>query len=75
MISFESLSKADVSKWLSFGLIALAAIQIYYVREMVAALILFAVLFCVAGATTLTLFLLDRAGQRTLAWASKKYWV
>ena len=56
--------------WL--GLITLAAFQVYYLREMVAALIIFSVLFTVVGATALMLILLDRASQRTLAWAGKK---
>ena len=73
MISFRAVSKTDFYRWVWFGLITLVAIQIYYVREMVAALILFSVLFVCVGVTALTLFLLDRAGQHALAWAGKKY--
>jgi hypothetical protein len=54
-----------------FGLITLAAIQFYYVQEMVAALIIFSVLFAFVAVMALILFLLDRASQLTLAWAWK----
>jgi hypothetical protein len=72
MISFRSVSKADVRRWMWFGLFTLAAIQVYYVREMVAALIIFSFLFTFVGVTALILFLLHRTSQRTLAWAGKR---
>ena len=56
-----------------FGLVTLAAIQFYYVQEMVAALIIFSVLFVFVALMALILFLLDRACQLTLAWAWKKW--
>jgi hypothetical protein len=56
-------------KWMWFGLAALAAIQLYYVQEMLAALLIFAVLFAVVSAVALTVYLLDRAGERALDWA------
>jgi hypothetical protein len=40
--------------------------QIYYLQEMLAALILFAILFSCGAAVLLLLFLLDRAGQSTI---------
>jgi len=52
-----------------FGLAALAAIQLYYVQEMLAALLIFAVLFAVVSVAALTVYLLDRAGERALDWA------
>jgi hypothetical protein len=39
---------------------------IFYVQEMLAALILFAVLFSCVAAVVLTLFLLDRAARSTI---------
>jgi hypothetical protein len=50
------------------GCVAVAASKMYYLREMFAALILFAVLFSSVLAVLLTLFLLDRAGEATIAW-------
>jgi hypothetical protein len=72
MISFGSFSGTGMHRWPWPGLIALTAIQVYYVREMVAALIIFSVLFCGVGVTALTLFLMDRASQLTLAWTGRK---
>ena len=40
--------------------------EIYYLQEMLAALILFAVLFSGGAAVLLMLFILDRAGQSTM---------
>jgi len=56
-----------------FGLITLAAIQFYYLQEMVAALIIFSVLFAFVAVMALILFLLDCACTLTLAWAWKKW--
>ena len=72
MISFRSISKTGVRRWMWFGLIALAAIRLYYVQEMVAALIMFSVLFAFVAVMALILLLLDRASKRTLAWAGEK---
>lgn len=48
------------------ALAAFAATRIYYLQEMLAALILFAVLFSSVAALLFLLFLLDRAGKATL---------
>jgi hypothetical protein len=56
-------------KWIWLGLAALLALQIYYVQEMIAALILFAVLFAITLLVVALLFGLDLAGQRAAAWA------
>ena len=47
---------------------ALAAMQSYYVWEMLAALLLFSIGFAVVGLVILILFLLDRGLYRALAW-------
>jgi hypothetical protein len=70
VISLKSVSNCKARKWILFGLAALAAIRLYYVQEMIAALVLFLVLFAIAAGAALTLLLLDCAGQRTLAWAA-----
>lgn len=49
------------------GVIALVALQLYYVREMLALLILFAVFFAVATGIVLALYLVNRAGQYSLS--------
>jgi hypothetical protein len=59
-------------KRLWIGLAALAALQIYFVRELMAALVLFSVLFAVVATVVLIVYLFDRASQRTLAWAEPK---
>jgi uncharacterized membrane protein YraQ (UPF0718 family) len=69
VISLKSVSNSKVRKWILLGFAALAAIRLYYVREMIAALAIFSVLFALAAGAALMLFLLDRASQRTLAWA------
>jgi hypothetical protein len=56
-------------KWLWIGLAAFAALQVYLVRELIAALVLFSVIFAVVTVAAVVLYLLDRASQRTLEWA------
>jgi hypothetical protein len=56
-------------KWVLIGLGALPALRIYYVREMVAALMIFSILFVAGAIVVLVLFLLDLASQRLISWA------
>ncbi len=72
MICLKSVSNSKVRKWALLSLAALAAIRLYQVQEMIAALAIFSVLFALAAGAVLMLFLLDRAGQRTLAWAAPR---
>jgi type IV secretory pathway TrbD component len=53
--------------WL--GLAVPVALQLYYVQEMIAAFVIFCILFALAAGAGLLLFILDRASERTLAWA------
>jgi hypothetical protein len=76
VISFRQLSHklagTDTKKWIWIGLAGLAAvptIRLYYVREMIAALIMFSVLFVGVAALVLIVFLLDRASQHAMIWA------
>jgi|SRR6185437_4418988 len=71
-MSLKSVPKKSAKKWLGYGLAAGAAVQLYYVQEMIAALIIFAVLFAVVAAGALFLFILDSVGQRTVAWAEPR---
>lgn len=72
MICLKSVSNSKALKWTLLGVAALAAIRLYQVQEMIAALAIFSVLFALAAGAVLTLFLLDRASQRTLAWAAPR---
>ncbi len=49
------------------GAVLLASSRLYYVQEMLAALILFAVLFSCMAAALLMLYVLDRAGEAAIA--------
>jgi hypothetical protein len=48
------------------AVVGVAAMRVYYVQEMLAALILFAILFGCVAVVLLLLFMLDRAGQAVL---------
>ena len=65
----HAVTEKKARKWMWIGLAALVAIQLYYVQEMLAALLLFSILFALGAGVAVVLFLLDRASQRTLAWA------
>ena len=65
----QRLPAAITRKWLWFGLAAAFALRFYYVREMIAALIIFSVLFAAAAVLALVVFLLDRASQQIVIWA------
>jgi hypothetical protein len=69
VISFRSVGGKQKQKWVWVGLAALAAIQLYYVQEMLAALLLFSILFVFVSAVVLVLILMDRGIYRTLVWA------
>ena len=56
--------------WL--GLAAFVALQIYFVQEMLAALVLFTGVFVVVAFIALVLYLVDRAGQWGLGWAGNQ---
>lgn len=71
MISLQRLPRklsAPSTKWLWIGLAAVPAIRLYYVREMIAALMIFTVFFVGAATVVLIFFLLDLASQRIMAW-------
>lgn len=60
--------KADPwRKWLWVFLGAVLVGQMYYVREMLAALVLFAVVFVVCGTIAGVVYLLGRAGESTIS--------
>ena len=62
MFAWRRVSE-KAAKWILIGVTAMVAMRFYYVREMLAALVLFSVLFgCVAAALAL-LFIIDRAAR------------
>ena len=67
--SLREVNTKKARKWLWIGLAALAALQVYFVQELMAALLLFSVLFAIVAAAVLVVYMFDRAGQRTVAWA------
>ena len=56
-------SEPRARKWVWIGVVAFVALQIYFVQEMVAALVLFTGLFMVCALIALVLYLIDRAGR------------
>jgi len=54
------------------GLAAFVALQIYFVQEMLAALMLFTGVFAVIAIVALILYLVDRAGQWSIGWAGQR---
>lgn len=51
------------------GCAAVPAIRLYYVQEMIAALIMFSILFLVVSVVVFFLFLLDLAVGQIITWA------
>jgi antibiotic biosynthesis monooxygenase (ABM) superfamily enzyme len=71
-MSYELVCQWRVRIWILVALIIIGATRVYYVREMLAALIIFSALFGLVATIVLTLFLiwflLDRASQLALGW-------
>src|SRR5260370_37712918 len=65
----NKLAGTNTKKWIWITLAALPAIRLSYVREMIAALIIFSVFFVGAATVVRIVFLMDRASQRAMAWA------
>jgi hypothetical protein len=57
------------TKWIWIGLAAALALRFYYVREMIAALMIFSVLFAAGAIVALVVFLVDRASRQIVIWA------
>jgi len=66
-----SVSEKKARKWMWIALAVVAALQFYYVREMIAAFVIFAVLFALACGAVLLVVLVDQASERSLAWIHK----
>ena len=68
----KAFSERKARKWLWFALGAFVALQIYFVQEMVAALILFTGLFVVCAMVALVVYLVDRASRWGLGVAGQQ---
>jgi hypothetical protein len=71
-MSYESISQRRVGIWILLALSIIGAMRVYYLREMLAGLIIFSALFALGGAIGLILFLtwflLDHASQLATGW-------
>jgi hypothetical protein len=65
-------SNRQARKWVWIGIIAFIALQIYFVQEMIAALILFTGAFVVFAIVAGLFYLVDRASQRGLTWMGRQ---
>lgn len=70
--SSQEIGENKARKWVWIGLAVFIALQIYFVQEMLAALMLFTGAFVVLALAALVLYLIDRAGQWGLGWAGKR---
>jgi threonine/homoserine efflux transporter RhtA len=64
-----SVPEKKARKWMWIGLAVVAALQLYYVREMIAAFVVLGVVFALTAGACMLVFLVDRASGRTLTWA------
>jgi hypothetical protein len=64
-----SVPEKKARKWMWIGPAVVAALQFYYVQEMIAAFVILGVVFALIAGAGLLVFLVDRASARTLTWA------
>jgi hypothetical protein len=69
--AIQVFSMKRALKWTWIGLAAFVALQMYFVQEMLAALVLFTIAFAVSAIIVLVLYVVDRAGQWSLGWAGQ----
>ncbi len=67
----QAFSEKKARKWMWIGLAVIVALQIYYIQEMLAALLLFTCAFLIAAILALVFYLVDSAGEWSLVWAGK----
>ena len=68
MFSPWSVPEKKARKWMWIGLAFVAALQFYYVQEMIAAFVVLGVVFALIAGAGLLVFVVDRASARTLSW-------
>jgi hypothetical protein len=66
------VNKDRLRKWLWVTLVAAIAFQLYFVRELLAALFLFTLAFAVLAGLAAVFYLVDQAGQLSLAWVEPR---
>jgi len=71
MLSWNAENKKNARRFLWAALGAFAAVQVYFVRELIAALIVFAILFTIVALAVLAVFLVGRAGETALSRAGE----
>ena len=71
MTARQMISDKKVRKWMWMGLLAFVALQLYFVQEMLVALMLFTGVFAILATVALALYLIDRAGLWSLEWAGQ----
>ena len=71
-MSYEPISQRRVRIWILVALITIGATRVYYVLEMLVALVIFSALFASVAAIVLIWFLLDRASQLALGWVEAR---
>ncbi len=59
----------DARKWMWTFLAVVVALQLYFVRELIAAFFIFALGFAVFGSLTLAIYLAEQARRASFAWA------
>jgi hypothetical protein len=68
-VTLREVNTKKARKWLWISLAALAALQVYFVQELMAALFLFSVGFVIIAVAALVIYSFDRASRRTMEWA------
>jgi hypothetical protein len=68
----KSMSKVRIKKWMWWTLAGWVALQLYFVREMLAAELLFGLFFAALLVFGAVSYLVGVAGERFFAWAEKR---
>ena len=66
------VNQDQARKWMWSFLAALVALQIYFVRELLAALLLFTLGFGALAGVALVIYLVEQARQVSMAWAEPR---
>jgi uncharacterized membrane protein YesL len=67
----QKFSEKKARKWMWAALAAFLALQIYFVQEMLAALILFTGVFVVVALIAFVMYLVDQASKWSLEWVGQ----
>jgi hypothetical protein len=62
------MSKARIKKWMWLALAGIVALQVYFVRELLAAELLFGMLLVFGLSVAFLFFLIQQIGERGLGW-------